>query len=145
MGSRSWLESCREAGLLFPQAAAAHAGGSFTPLRETEPFAAALAAPRALPAPPPVLPSLDRGGEVPMWLYVDVTGAEQGTLHPRSESRGDAGEMWGDTGAEQGTAHPRSGRIRVLQPALERTRTPLFSTVFRRIHCTRGPSYSRAL
>mmetsp|Transcript_31255 Transcript_31255/g.97906 ORF Transcript_31255/g.97906 Transcript_31255/m.97906 type:complete len:158 (+) Transcript_31255:791-1264(+) len=36
--------------------------------------------------------------------------------------------------------NPRSGRwTLVLQPALERTQTPRYSTAFSRIHCTRTP------
>ena len=68
---------------------------SFSPLRETPPFARVLAS-GILPAAPPAVPSLGGGGaagasggavETPLWFYVDAQGKEQGPFGA-SQARG---------------------------------------------------------
>ena len=82
----AWLR----AGNLKPNRMVRQPGStSFSPLRETPPFARVLAS-GILPAAPPAVPSLGGGGgaaagssggavvETPLWLYVDANGKEQG-------------------------------------------------------------------
>ena len=85
----AWLR----AGHLKPNRMVRQPGSSsFSPLRETPPFARVLAS-GILPAAPPAVPSLGGGGgasgavETPLWFYVDAQGKEQGPFGA-SQARG---------------------------------------------------------